>query len=194
MNSLSRDSFCSNCHHQTLTSSPIPSHIYNNLNHSPNMHTNPHTPNHQPNTPEWVTQKNPWFMTPVRGHIGGVSHPSAHHPSFDPYLQSPNMYPSPNYMHSNQGLSSMIYATPPPLPNHGNRSYCRPNNVHHPQVQPSQQAKSLSDAMSNLYLRSAPPGFPPIPDSKSSSYLHTHHLDKMNYATNLFNKSSVESR
>ena len=37
-------------------------------------------------------------------------------------------------------------------------------------------------------------GFPPIPDSKSSSYLHTHHLDKMNYATNLFNKSSVESR
>lgn len=47
--------------------------------------------------------------------------------------------------------------------------------------------------MSNLYLRSAPPGFPPIPDSKSSSYLHTHHLDKMNYATNLFNKSSVES-
>ena len=54
----------------------------------------------------------------------------------------------------------MIYATPPPLTNHGQntRSYCRPNNVHHPQVQPSNQAKSLTESMSNLYLRSAPPG------------------------------------
>ena len=52
---------------------------------------------------------------------------------------------------------------------------------------------SISERVLPLFLISIL-GFPPIPDSKSSSFFHSHHLDKMNYATNLFNKSSVDNR
>ena len=131
----------------------------------------PHTPAH---TPEFVSGKNPWLMTPRPAHCSS---------SYDSYVY-------PNLMRPNAALQmpptlqypSIIH--PSPICQISQPNYpSEPVPTHKTRVDQSHLV-SCDSLNSNLFVRSAaPPGFPQIKVD------HDYRIqDKPSYATNLFNQ------